>query len=56
MMASGTVGPRMVGEVTRGAKARQFFPLDGLPAAIAVLLSPGFDVFIGQALVGGRTL
>jgi RsiW-degrading membrane proteinase PrsW (M82 family) len=29
---------------------------DGLPAAIAVLLSPGFDVFIGQASVGGMGL
>lgn len=26
---------------------------DGLPAAIAILFSPGLDVFIGQALVGG---
>jgi RsiW-degrading membrane proteinase PrsW (M82 family) len=26
---------------------------DGLPGLIAVLLSPGIDVFIGQALVGG---
>jgi RsiW-degrading membrane proteinase PrsW (M82 family) len=26
---------------------------DGLPAVIAALLSPGIDVFIGQALVGG---
>lgn len=26
---------------------------DGLPVAIAMLLSPGFDVFVGQALVGG---
>jgi hypothetical protein len=26
---------------------------DGLPAAIAVLLLPGLDVFIGQALAGG---
>jgi RsiW-degrading membrane proteinase PrsW (M82 family) len=26
---------------------------DGLPAVIAALLSPGIDVFVGQALVGG---
>jgi RsiW-degrading membrane proteinase PrsW (M82 family) len=26
---------------------------DGLPAVISALLSPGIDVFIGQALVGG---
>ena len=29
---------------------------DGLPAVISALLSPGIDVFIGQALVGGLGL
>jgi RsiW-degrading membrane proteinase PrsW (M82 family) len=29
---------------------------DGLPVVIAALLSPGLDVFIGQALVGGAGL
>ena len=29
---------------------------DALPGVIAALLSPGIDVFIGQALVGGTGL
>ncbi len=29
---------------------------DGLPPAIAVVLSPGLDVFIGQAFIGGISL
>ncbi len=29
---------------------------DGLPAVIAVLFSPGFDVFIGEAIVGAASL
>lgn len=29
---------------------------DGLPGVISALLSPGFDVFIGQAIVGGISL
>jgi protease PrsW len=29
---------------------------DGLPAVVSAILSPGFDVFIGQAIVGGISL
>jgi RsiW-degrading membrane proteinase PrsW (M82 family) len=29
---------------------------DGLPGVVSAVLSPGFDVFIGQALVGGISL
>ena len=29
---------------------------DGLPGVVAVILSPGLDVFIGQAAVGGISL
>ncbi len=29
---------------------------DGLPGVIAAILSPGFDVFVGQAVVGGISL
>jgi RsiW-degrading membrane proteinase PrsW (M82 family) len=29
---------------------------DGLPAVVSAILSPGFDVFVGQAIVGGISL
>jgi len=29
---------------------------DGLPGVVSAILSPGFDVFIGQAIIGGISL